>query len=861
MRAVSHVSIAWALMCVAALACSGPVRTTKRPAADIGLAAPGLRLPDTFVPLSYDLHLDIAPDAEIFQGEVAIDVRVVAPTDHVWLHADHLAISTAKWDGGTLTRADVAGEQMVAFRFGRIVQPGTITLRFTFSGDTNGDQEGLFRQRAGGWYVFSQGEAVFTRRITPCFDEPRFKTPWRVTLVVPKQQVALSNMPEQKTTVVESKKEVVFAPTPPMPSYLLAIAVGPFELVDAGVVGRNKIPVRVAVPGGKGARAGVVAARLPALVDAIEQYMDEPLPVAKLDLVVVPAFFGAMENPGLITFDEPIVIGDPKRESFANYFTFIAAHELSHQWFGNRITPAWWDDLWVSEAFASWLGDKLVRGLQAYDDPSLRLALARREALDADRETGAKPLWRHVTTTAGADEGFDSIAYAKGQVVLSSMEAYVGADRFRTWVRALSREHFDHVVSTETVVASFSKAEGADAAGALKRYLLERGTPVVELALRCDSKPSLVASTRGGSVPFCVAFGASVPGGATTTSRTCALVGSSTELPIGASCPTWVRANPDGAYVHTRWTTHGPRGPSPAIADLDPLARIVTGDDLAASVNDGQLPAASVLPVLRALASSGDPYGELGALAIARAIDPLVDDAVRTSWVKWLSVRFASRLVLEKKPPAAADNEVVQALLAIVPAESFAPAVTRRAFTILDKGLPDMYGQMTPALVRLAAMHGGDKLFDRIALRARLLRNEDVRDTWLESLGELGAAQIPKAIALVTGPELPAEDAWTAVARYLERPATRSAAWRAVKAALPAILRRMSAAEAALVIDATSHLCDKAERDDVEATFAGTVKRIDGGPSHLATALAAIDRCITLRAKLGNVAAALTSTP
>jgi cytosol alanyl aminopeptidase len=859
MRGASHVSIGIvsALACAAMLGCSGPIRTAKRPAADIGLTAPGLRLPDSIVPLAYDLRLDIVPDHAIFLGEVAIQVRIVTRTDHVWLHADRLAISKATWDGGTLTRADVAGEQMIAFSFGRVVEPGTITLRFLFSGDTNGDQEGLFRQRTfGGWYVFSQGEAVFARRITPCFDEPRFKTPWRVALVVPKAQVALSNMPEEKTTVVDDKKEIVFAPTPPMPSYLLAVAVGPFDLVDAGTMGRNKIPVRVAVPSGTKARAGVVAARLPSLVDAIEQYMDEPLPLVKLDLVVVPTFFGAMENPGLITFDEPIVLGDPKRESFANYFTYIAAHELAHQWFGNRVTPAWWDHLWFSEAFASWLGDKLVRGLSAYDDPSLRLALSRREAIDADREQEAKPLWRHVTTTAAADEGFDSIAYAKGQLVLASVEAYLGADRFRTWVRAFLRQHADTVVTTENSLASFAHTEGAGIAKALERYLSQPGTPVVELALHCEGKPSLVATARGGSVPFCVTFGAG-----TTSSRACALVGASTELPIGATCPTWVRGNPDGAYVHTRWTTNGPRGPAPPIGQLDPLGRIITGDDLAAGVTSGHLTAADVVPELRALASAGDPYSELGALAIAAAIDPLVDDATRPAWVRWLATRFAPRLVLEKKPPSAADSEVMQSMLAIVPASSFAPPVTRRAFAILDRGLPDMTNPMAPALVRLAALHGGDKLFERIASRARLLRNDDVRDSWLESLGEFGTAQIPKAIELVTGPLVPADEAWGAVARYLERPATRSAAWRAVKAALPAILRRMSAKDAVLVIDSTENLCDKAERDEVVAAFAGKVKTIEGGESHLAASLASIDTCITRRGTLGNLAAALGASP
>jgi alanyl aminopeptidase len=176
----------------------------------------------------------------------------------------------------------------------------------------------LFRQQSGEhWYLFSQGESVFARRITPCFDEPRFKTPWRLTLVVPKQHAALANTLEESVTVEGAKKRVRFAETPVMASYLLTIAVGPFDVVDAGTVGKQKIPVRVAVHAGAGKQVSVVASKLPAIVAALEAYVGEPLPLTKLDLVGVPQFFGAMENPGLITFEEPMLIGKASKQRAA----------------------------------------------------------------------------------------------------------------------------------------------------------------------------------------------------------------------------------------------------------------------------------------------------------------------------------------------------------------------------------------------------------------------------------------------------------------------------------------------------------------------------------------------------------------
>src|SRR5262249_19769989 len=154
---------------------AGPA-TAKPQASEWQIAAPGLRLPEGVVPLAYELRLEVDPDSEGFRGEVHIQTRLEVATDHIWIHADGLTITSARFDDDALPPLAVPGDQMRAFGFPKLIGPRTITLSFTFSGHTTRDEAGLFRQQAGNrWYVFSQGESVFARRITPCFDEPRWK--------------------------------------------------------------------------------------------------------------------------------------------------------------------------------------------------------------------------------------------------------------------------------------------------------------------------------------------------------------------------------------------------------------------------------------------------------------------------------------------------------------------------------------------------------------------------------------------------------------------------------------------------------------------------------------------------------------
>ncbi len=613
--------------CTAAGSASSAPATAAAPA-----FPPGFRLPDGVTPLAYDLRLEVDPNADGFTGHIAIRVRLDAPTDHVWIHADQLAITAARWDGGTLARLPVAGDQMIAFGFGRRVDPGEVTLAFDYTGNTTHDQEGLFRQQSGDrWYLFSQGESTLARRIAPCFDEPRFKTPWRVTLVAPADDVALANMPQlSEHALPDGRREIAFAPTPAMPSYLLAIAVGPFALVEVGTVGRGNVPVRVAALEGQADRVAVVARHVPAIVDALERYTDDALPWPKLDLVVVPRLFGAMENPGLVTFAEHLLVGDARVKEFSNEFVRVAAHELAHFWFGDLVTHAWWDDLWLAEAFASWLGDRTVDALGA--GSPLDEAVARRRALEADALPTAMPLHRPVNSNDDPDASFDDTEYDKGQAVLATFEHWIGDAQFRAVVQAYLREHRGGSATAADFTRALAAVAGPDIGAAFARYVEHAGVPILELELDCTGAPKLVGHARDHlAIPACMR----VPG---TTAPVCALIADHAELPL-ASCPAWVRQT--GGYYIVTWI--GTRPADPPHATLALGQRVALGEDVELAVRRGELAPAAALGELRALAGV-DLGSAVAAAAIARAIDPLVSDADRAAWQRWLAARFAARL-------------------------------------------------------------------------------------------------------------------------------------------------------------------------------------------------------------------------
>jgi len=328
---------------------------------------PAFRLPaDVVAPVRYRAELTIVPDQDTFTGTVEIDLHFAKSTSILWLNAEKLVVKDAALTVGSdkmPARTISEPKDFVGFAFDHPVGPGAAMLRVTFQGEiSRKDMQGIFQVKDGNeWYVYSQFENISARQAFPCFDEPGYKVPWQLALHVKRDQVALSNTPiVSETESSDGMKAVKFAETPPLPSYLVALTVGHLDFVDAGTVGRKNTRIRIVVPHGRGGEAKYSAQTTPTIVNLLEDYFGIPYPYDKLDEVAIPLAGYAMEHPGLVTFGAQIILAKPEAQTlgFQRGWTSVAAHELAHQWFGDLVTTAWWDDTWLNEGFATWMANK-----------------------------------------------------------------------------------------------------------------------------------------------------------------------------------------------------------------------------------------------------------------------------------------------------------------------------------------------------------------------------------------------------------------------------------------------------------------------------------------------------------------------
>ena len=323
------------------------------------------------VPSLVQLELKLDPKQATFTGSTRIQAKVAEATDVIWMHGQGLKIAKAEAIVGkkhialTPTEADVSG--VLKMSAAETIPAGDAVIEIAYEAPF-GELQGAYRVKPdGNDYVVTQMEPLGARHTFPSFDEPSFKQPWDITLIVPEADVAVANSAEKKTEALPGGwKKVTFNRTEALPSYLVAFAVGPWDLPQGPDIGANgsrtsPIKLRGVAAKGQGARMKYSLENTPVIVKALEDYFATPYPFDKLDNVAAPDFWaGAMENAGLIVYRDSLMFPDEKssvgqRQSFWG----VSAHELAHQWFGDLVTMRWWDDLWLNEAFATWMGNKI----------------------------------------------------------------------------------------------------------------------------------------------------------------------------------------------------------------------------------------------------------------------------------------------------------------------------------------------------------------------------------------------------------------------------------------------------------------------------------------------------------------------
>jgi alanyl aminopeptidase len=842
---------------------------------------PGLRLPETVAPTAYELELQLDADKETFAGEVAIDLAMTEASDVVWLHASDLEIASATIDGAKVAAILPGKEEMLGLRVAEPLAAGAHRVEITFTGKVPKNQlMGLFRQQDGGrWYLYSQFEATAARKAFPCFDEPRFKVPWTVTLVVPDGQGAYGNAPAVSDTPDGAGKHVVtFAPTPPIPSYLVAVAVGPFDVVDLGTVGRNQVPARVLTPKGRADEAATAKQQIPKIVTALEDYFDMPLPFDKLDSVAVPGFFGAMENPGLVTYDDGILLAPPARagERFRMTLTSIAGHEIAHQWFGNYVTLAWWDDLWLNESFATWMADKVAMTLEPSWDRAVRAVSTANRAMDADGRLTAHPLRRPITGSADIEGAFDAISYDKGGAVLTMFESWIGADKFRDGVRAYMKAHARGSATAVDFIGALEAASNAEVGTAFRAYLEQPGVPVVHAELTCaKGAPARVRLAQRRLVGFgeqapadlwpvraCVRWGGRKGGTACTSFDTAE---ATLELDAAAGCPTWLVGNADAAgYYRVAYSDDLAARLQKHLRQVPAVERLAFAADLVALLEAGTVSADDALAPVGALLATRDEHDLASAVDLVASTERLVSDDLLPTWRTWVIARLGKLArAAALQPPAdetGAEHEARVALLDLVGVYArdarLAAAAGKRLAPWLA-GKADAPRDLR-LLVALAARGGDAKLFDAMLAMAKKTDDRDERGELLAGLGYFtDPALVERAHQVVLGGEFDVFEIGAVLQAQLESSDGARAVAAFIRTNWDALVANLPRIAQPYLVYMQGRVCDADGRTELDTFVAARADQISGGARALAETLAGVDACIARRAALSGDLAAI----
>jgi alanyl aminopeptidase len=846
------------------------------------LDPPKLRLDGSAQPLSYAADLTIVPDRDTFHGTVDISVDIRTPADIIWLNAVGLQIQEASFrpeSGPLLTVKTVpGGGQFIGFAFDRTIS-GKGVLHAAYQGKiSRNSSAGVFQLKEDReWYVYSQFEPTDARRAFPCFDEPSFKVPWQLTLHVPKDDLALSNTPVQsESSEAGGMKMVRFKPSQPLPSYLVAFAVGRFDVVDAGRVGPT--PVRVIVPKGKSAEAAYAATAIPQLLKLLEDYFGSPFPYEKLDSVVMPVSDFAMENAGMITYAESTLLADPATETIDHKRELAAttAHEMAHQWFGDLVTTAWWNDTWLNEAFATWMERKIPGQWQPGWHLDVSAVNARLGAMRSDQLASAREIRQPIQSNNDIANAFDDITYEKGAAVIEMFEHWIGEAKFREGVQLYLKQHAWGNATASDFEAAMSFVAGKNVAPAFNSFLDQPGVPEIAVALKCDAQPSLAVSQKRSlpigsqaqpqtwQIPICVAFEAD---GA--VHHQCSLLSDPKDeiaLTGAQTCPAWLLAN-DGETGYYQVAYQGDLLKK-VLADrgshLNVAERVGVLGDVDSLASDGEISAQVALALVPEFSKDPDWHVVQTAANIAALLKgESVPANLREKGVRFIRQEFGEKALAlgwVAKPEDTDDTRLLrEKLVPFVASTGEEKELVEQAETLARQWLQTRRGippEMLLPLLRIAAQFGNRDLFNALRTAAIQERQHHVREVLLEALGSFRSPELARAaLDLLLSKDFdPRESFYPLLFGPLSYADTRDVPFEFVKQHLDALLKRLPREVgedfAAMLPSVGGSFCDSKHRDELDSFFADRVKDYNGGPRTLAQTLEGIDLCIAARKSL-----------
>jgi cytosol alanyl aminopeptidase len=681
------------------------------------------RLPSYIKPSFQQINLTVDPDEVEFSGTTNISLEITQTTQKVGFYQIALNIKSAQLidDKKQVIPLTLAADDydIQWATSPQILPVGHYQLVIAFDGKVNTTSDGMYLGKFEGRnYVFTQFEDMHARRAFPSFDEPSFKIPYQLTINAPEKHVVISNTKVASRTLQDGWQTVVFNKTKPMPTYIIAFAIGEFD--SAEITGLS-VPGKIYTTKGQSERTKFAVKHSPAILRALENYFGMPYPYEKLDFIAVPNFtHGAMENAGLITFRSSLLLLDD--EPLLNDQTRplnVIAHEMAHMWYGDLVTMAWWDDLWLNEAFASWMARKVLVNL--YPELNTQNALVQEGAFPEDADPTTKPVKKVVKSGPDVMDGL-GLNYSKGESILQMIENLVGEQKFQSAIQGYIRDNAWKNAQADDLWKVLGKVADFDVPAMMRTYLEQSAYPLVTFATngkisqqRYHFAGAEVAAQLW-NIPLSIRYKKQGK-----INNTMVLLSDQQTIDSKLAEAEWIYPNVN-AMGYFRWEI-SPQQMTALLKDLSSLngrEKMNLLYNYEALLKAGETSLEQYMQVLDGLAVDPDPLVASAIVASLNELVYLVDDNNKQDFANFIEsklVGWFERLGEEEKQGESVElSKLRQSVLLLLGEHSQNQAVITRSRNYVEKYLKDQNSVprgLASRALRITAKHGDASWFDK----------------------------------------------------------------------------------------------------------------------------------------------------
>ena len=824
-------------------------------------ASDAVVLPETARPSKYRIKLQ--PDLKnfTFDGEQSVDLLILEATSTIVLNSIDLEISntTLHANGTTLTSKSVTIDkdaETATLDFGETIQPGDARLEMVFTGELNNKLMGFYRSEYTSqdgetrYLATTQFEPTDARRAFPCWDEPAKKATFEVTLVFSDEYQAVSNTPVVEEAVPgPGLKSVRFAETPIMSTYLLVFIVGNLTSIEERAAGGTTVGVWTTP--GKEDQASFALDTSVKLLSYFNEYFGIPYPLPKLDHIAIPDFAaGAMENWGAVTYRETALLVDPDNSSAGTRqrVAEVIAHEMAHMWFGDLVTMEWWDDLWLNESFASWMGNKAVDWLfPEWEMWTQFVNMDTNRALSLDGLKNSHPIEQAVKNPAEVSQLFDAISYSKGASVIRMLENFLGEESFRKGLNRYLSSHMYDNARTEDLWSALETESGRPVTAIMDSWVKQMGYPVLQVEsdrtggqttlsvtqerfvydrFLGDGEPDSDSDNEVWRVPVSASQGSE-------ESAVTVMDGRQTQIDVPGSGDGWVKLNPlQTGFFRVNYSTEDWQRLVPAIESLELHAtdRLGVQNDAYALSRAGLLPVTQFLSLAQAYKNEDDASVWSDLASNLRDIEQLIsDEAIHPAYQGFAREIFgpaARKIGWEPKPGEGHLDALLRSTVLSQAGSYHDPGVTAQASERFQKYLQDrdtLAPNLRGVVFALAAQSGGKDVYDQIW---GLEGETDLAEEKIRLLMSLTRFQRPELLNSTLADSLSAkvrsQDSITLVAGVAANPKGRDLAWEFVKDNWAEFDRRYGGGGFGLMrlVSICSHFNSQEKADEVDSFFA-----------------------------------------